>query len=66
MNDLKPYFVEFKFNEKIKKKDYPNNYKVKGLNWQPIIYITHDKYTFSANNGKKICMANDRKYTFSA
>lgn len=43
--------VEFEKDKTMKTKMYLDNYAVKGLNQQLVIVITHDKYTFSANNG---------------
>lgn len=42
--------VEFKKDFKMKPKIYPSNCVIKGNNWQVIIVITYDKYTFSINN----------------
>lgn len=44
------YFIEFKEDDTILLKEHPNDYAVKGPNWRPIIMITYDKSTFSANN----------------
>ena len=51
MEDLKPYIVEFEEDGKMKPKTYPSGCTVGGSDWQPIIVITHDKCTFSANDG---------------
>lgn len=50
IEEFKPYIVEFDKDNKIKLKVYPLNYVVGDNNWQPIIMITHDKYTFYAND----------------
>lgn len=51
MEELKPYIVEFEENNAIKPKVYPADYAIGENNWQPVIIITCDEYTFSANNG---------------
>ena len=51
MKDLKPYMVEFEEDGKIKSTIYLSNYAVGGNDQQPIIIITHNKCTHSANNG---------------
>lgn len=50
MKSLLLYFIEFKEDDTILLKEHSNDYAVKGLNWRPIIMITYDKSTFSANN----------------
>ena len=50
MKTLLLYFIKFKEDNTILPKDYPNNCIVRAFNWQPIIMITYDKSTFSANN----------------
>ena len=47
---LKPYMVEFEEDGAMKAKTYPSDYAVRGPNERPIVVITHDKCTFSANN----------------
>ncbi len=47
---LKPYIVEFDKDGVIKPKVYALDCIVGGNNQWPIIVITHDKYTFFANN----------------
>lgn len=44
---IKPYLVEFEFEED----DYLEDYAVGGLNWRPIIFIIYDESTFNANQG---------------
>ena len=51
MDDLKPYVVEFEKDGTIKSKVYPQNCMVGGDDRRPIIIITHDKCTFSSNDG---------------
>ena len=51
MEELKPYVVEFEENGAMKEKIYPPDCAVHGPNRRPIIVITHDECTFSANNG---------------
>ena len=55
MEKLKPYIVEFDENDAMKSKVYPSDCAVKGKNRWPIIIITHNKCTFSANDG--VCKA---------
>lgn len=50
IEDFKPYMVEFKKDGKIKPKIYPFDYVIGDIDWQPIIIITYDECTFSANN----------------
>ena len=50
IEELKPYIVEFDDDGAIKPKVYPLDCIIGGNNWQPIIVITHDKCTFSAND----------------
>ena len=52
MSDLEPYLVEFDLERNIKNKIYPDDCQVGGTNRQPVIVITHDECTFSANDGK--------------
>lgn len=51
IEELKPYKVEFEENGIMKPKIYPANCALGGNNQQPIVVITYDKCTFSANNG---------------
>ena len=51
MEELKPYIVGFDENGAMKPKAYPPDCAVGDNHWQPIIVITHDEYTFSANAG---------------
>ena len=51
MEDLKPYMVEFEEDGKMKPKIYPSDCAVGGNDRRPIIVITHDECTFSANDG---------------
>lgn len=50
MKALLPYFIKFKGDSTILPKKYSNNGALRGLDWQPIIMITYDENTFSANN----------------
>lgn len=50
MKNLKLYIVEFEEDSKIKPKVYLSDYAIKGNNWQLIIVIAYNKYTFSSNN----------------
>ena len=47
---LLPYFVKFSDDRSILPKTYLKDYIVGGLNWRPIIIITHVKSIFFANN----------------
>ena len=51
--DLEPYLVEFDFEGRIKEKNYPPGCEIGGTNRRPVICITHDECTFSANDGKR-------------
>ena len=51
MKDLEPYLVEFEEDGSIKIKNYPDNCAIRGDIHCFVIVITHDKCTFSANNG---------------
>ena len=51
METFKPYIVEFNPDGIMKPKEYLFDYSMGGNNWWPIIVITHNKCTFSANNG---------------
>lgn len=50
IEEFKLYIVEFEANGAIKAIIYPFDCAVGKLNWHPIIVITHDECTFSANN----------------
>ena len=50
---IKPYLVEFKEDGFMKSKIYPEDYAVGGSNRQPIIFITHDKSIFNANDSQR-------------
>lgn len=50
MKDLEPYLVEFEEDGLMKTKNYLDNCVVGGDILRPIIVITHDKCTFSAND----------------
>ncbi len=52
MKSLLPYFVEFFDNGSILPKVYLDDYAVGRSDQRPIIMITHDKSTFSANDGR--------------
>ncbi len=51
MEKLKPYIIEFNEDGTIKAKDYLLNAAIGGKECYPIIEITHDECTFSANVG---------------
>lgn len=51
IEELKPYMVEIDKFGVMKPKVYPPDYAVGGGNRQPVIVITHDECTFSANDG---------------
>lgn len=51
MEELKPYMVEFEEDGAMKAKTYPFDCAIGGPNRRPIVVITHDECTFSANDG---------------
>ena len=51
MKSLLPYFVEFSDEGSILPKVYPDDCEVGGSDRRPIIMITNDESTFSANDG---------------
>ena len=51
MKQLEPYLVEFNEDGTMKAKEYPFDCAIRGANRQPVIIITHDESTFSANDG---------------
>ena len=51
MEELKPYIVEFDEDGAIKPKVYLLDCIIRGNDRRPIIVITYDECTFSANNG---------------
>lgn len=51
MKEMEPYLVEFKEDGTMKDKNYPLDCAVGGKNRRPIIVITYDECTFSANGG---------------
>ena len=53
MKELLSYFVEFGKDGSILHKEYPEDCTVGGPNRRQIIMITHDKNTFSANDGHR-------------
>lgn len=53
MEELKPFIVEFEANGDMKPKKYPSDCVVGGNKHRPIIVITHNECTFSANDGKR-------------
>lgn len=53
MKDLKPFMVEFESDGSMKPKEYLPNCAVGGDERRPIIVITHNECTFSANDGKR-------------
>ena len=50
MEKLKRYMIEFEEDGTIKPKVYLSACELNENNWQSIIVITHNEYTFSANN----------------
>ena len=52
MKSLLPYFVEFSDGSMLPK-EYPDDCAVGGSDKRPIIMITHDESTFSANDGRR-------------
>ena len=52
MMDLEPYLVEFNSKGNMKDKVYPDDCQVGGTGRRPVIVITYDEYTFSANDKK--------------
>ncbi len=52
MKSLLSYFMEFSDDESILSKVYPDDYAVERLDQRPIIMITNDESTFSANDGR--------------
>ena len=50
---LLPYFAEFFDYGSILPKVYPGDYAVKRSDQRPIIMITYDESTFSANDGRR-------------
>ena len=53
MKSLLPYFVEFEEDGKILPKEYPSDCAVGGPDRRPIIMITHDESTFSADDSRR-------------
>lgn len=53
MKSLLSYFIEFSDDGSMLPKVYPGDCAVGGPNQQPIIMITNDKNTFSANDGRR-------------
>lgn len=53
MRLLLPYLVEFSEDDSILEKDYLDDCAVGGPDRRPIIMITHDESTFSANDGRQ-------------
>lgn len=53
MEDLQSYLVEFESDGTMKAKEYPSDCTVGGRQRRPVIIITHDECTFSANDGKQ-------------
>lgn len=50
MKEMDPYLVEFKEDDTMKDKNYPLDYALRGENCRPVIVITNDECTFSAND----------------
>lgn len=59
MKALLPYFVEFSEDGSILPKDYSEDCAVGGPNKRPIIMITHNESTFSANDGRRKVWTQD-------
>ena len=53
MKLLLPYFVEFSDDGSILPKTYSEDCALGGPSWRPIIMITYDKNTFSANDDQQ-------------
>ena len=53
LEELWPYIVEFEDDGTIVNKAYPEGCIVGGRDRQPIILVTHDKSTFSSNDGRR-------------
>ncbi len=53
MKSLLPYFVEFRDDSTILHKEYPEGCVVGGPDRRPIIMITHDESSFSANDSRR-------------
>lgn len=51
MKDLEPYLVKFEEDGSIKTKEYPDDCAVGRDKRRPVIVITDDECTFSANDG---------------
>ena len=51
--DLELYFIEFDIEKRIKEKNYQTRCEIVEKNWQPVIFITRDECTFSANDRKR-------------
>lgn len=60
MEELKSYIVEFEENGTIKPKIYPHDCAIEGEECRPIIVITHDECTFSANDGIRKAWTRER------
>lgn len=52
MLDLEPYLVEFDSEGNMKDNVYPDDCQIGGTGRRPVIMITYDECTFSANDGK--------------
>ena len=50
MKEMEPYLVEFREDDTMKDKNYLLDCAVRGENYWPIIVITYDECTFSAND----------------
>lgn len=53
MKSLLPYLVEFREDGIMVPKEYPDDCAVGGPNRRPVIMITHDESTFSANDSRR-------------
>lgn len=53
MKSLLPYLVEFQDDGTILHKEYPEGCVMGGPDWRPIIIITYDESTFSANDSRR-------------
>lgn len=64
MKGLLPYLVEFSKDGSILPKEYLKDCTVGGPDCRPIIMITHDESTFSANDGRRKVWTKDGQGIF--
>ncbi len=60
MKSLLPHFVEFSDDGSILPKVYPDDCAIERSDRRPVIMITHDESTFSANNCRRKIWTLDR------